>query len=137
MALIKPRRYRRMCSPVLSIACVLSQSPWEREKKRYPKRNRPCARNCGWMWMLEAELRGPSGIHREGKIGFMQGRLSPVIGGRIQTFPWSSWKDEFAIAAKHGFHLMEWTLDQDGIYENPLLTSVGQTEIRALCKRHD
>ena len=23
-----------------------------------------------------------------GKIGFMQGRLSPVINGRIQTFPW-------------------------------------------------
>ena len=32
------------------------------------------------------------------KIGFMQGRLSPLIGGKIQSFPWDNWECEFAIA---------------------------------------
>jgi len=66
----------------------------------------------------------------------MQGRLSPVTGGRIQAFPWPSWKEEFSIAEQTGFHLMEWTLDHDRLYENPLLTSGGQAEIRELCRRH-
>jgi L-ribulose-5-phosphate 3-epimerase len=68
------------------------------------------------------------------KIGFMQGRLSPVIDGRIQCFPWNSWQQEFAIGALHGFHMLEWTLDQDRLYENPLLTAAGQAEIRELCR---
>lgn len=70
------------------------------------------------------------------RIGFMQGRLSPLIGGRIQTFPWPYWSNEFMIAEKHGFRLMEWTLDQDKLYENPLLTLTGQTEINVLRQRH-
>lgn len=70
------------------------------------------------------------------RIGFMQGRLSPLIDGRIQTFPWPYWQNEFLIAEKHGFRLMEWTLDQDKLYENPLLTLTGQTEINVLRQRH-
>lgn len=66
----------------------------------------------------------------------MQGRLSPLIDGRIQSFPWPYWQDEFPIAARHGFRLMEWTLDQDRLYENPLLTAMGQVEIRNLCRHH-
>lgn len=71
------------------------------------------------------------------RIGFMQGRLSPLINGRIQAFPWIHWKDEFPMAEQIGIHLMEWTLDQDRLYENPLLTQSGQTEIRELCLRHN
>ncbi len=70
------------------------------------------------------------------RIGFMQGRMSPLIDGRIQTFPWPYWREEFTIAEQHGFRLMEWTLDQDRLYENPLLTATGQAEIRELCRRH-
>lgn len=70
------------------------------------------------------------------RIGFIQGRLSPLVEGRIQAFPWSSWQDEFKIAEENDFQLMEWTLDQDKLCENPLLTSDGQNEIRTLCKRH-
>lgn len=70
------------------------------------------------------------------RIGFMQGRLSPLIDGCIQSFPWSCWQEEFPVASRHGFRLMEWTLDQDRLYENPLLIQAGQTEIRALCQRH-
>ncbi len=66
----------------------------------------------------------------------MQGRLSPLVDGRIQAFPWAKWKDEFSLAEQINIHLMEWTLDQDRLYENPLLTKNGQAEIRALCKSH-
>ena len=66
----------------------------------------------------------------------MQGRLSPLVGGRIQAFPWSCWADEFPQAQANDLRLMEWTLDQDRLYENPLLTGAGQAQIRALCQRH-
>lgn len=67
----------------------------------------------------------------------MQGRLSPLINGRIQAFPWENWKDEFPLAQLINIHLIEWTLDQERLYENPLLTKTGQAEIRALCERHE
>lgn len=62
----------------------------------------------------------------------MQGRLSPLVDGRIQAFPWDCWQAEFSMAAAHGFGLMEWTLDQDLLYSNPLLTEAGRAEITAL-----
>ena len=34
------------------------------------------------------------------KIGFMQGRLSKIERGRIQSFPFSNWTDEFTLAKK-------------------------------------
>jgi len=71
------------------------------------------------------------------RIGFMQGRLSPLLDGRIQAFPWASWKDEFQLAEQIDFRLMEWTLDQTRLYENPLMTETGQAEIRELCQRHN
>lgn len=67
----------------------------------------------------------------------MQGRLSPLINGRIQAFPWDNWKEEYPMAQRINIHLMEWTLDQERLYENPLLTATGQTEIRALCQLHE
>jgi L-ribulose-5-phosphate 3-epimerase len=70
------------------------------------------------------------------QIGFMQGRLCERVDGKIQAFPWRDWKSEFPAAASIGLHLMEWTLDQDMLYDNPLLTPAGQEEIRALCDRY-
>ena len=70
------------------------------------------------------------------EVGFMQGRLSDLVNGKIQAFPLSCWQTEFAIAERHGFPCMEWTLDQDRLYENPLMTLAGQAEIRALSQRH-
>jgi L-ribulose-5-phosphate 3-epimerase len=70
------------------------------------------------------------------KIGFMQGRLSPLVDGKIQAFPWDTWQQEFPAAQGLGLGLMEWTLDQDRLYQNPLLTPEGQQEIRALCQKH-
>lgn len=75
-------------------------------------------------------------IELENKIGFMQGRLSQIVDGKIQAFPWNFWRDEFSIAMGLRIPLMEWTLDQKNLYENPLMTEVGRAEIRDLCKKN-
>ncbi len=67
------------------------------------------------------------------RLGFMQGRLSPVLNGRIQCFPWPYWQQEFDLAGKRGWHLMEWTLDDEQLNENPYMTTAGRSEIRRLC----
>lgn len=66
----------------------------------------------------------------------MQGRLCQPVDGKIQAFPWRHWESEFPAAAAIGLRMMEWTLDQDRLYDNPLLTPAGQAEIRALCDRY-
>lgn len=66
------------------------------------------------------------------EIGFMQGRLCDRVDGKIQAFPWRDWESEFPAAQKLGITLMEWTLDQDRLYENPLLTATGRQRIRDL-----
>ena len=66
----------------------------------------------------------------------MQGRLSPLVNGKIQAFPWTCWQQEFPIARDLGLGMMEWTLDQEDLYLNPLLTTPGQEEIRNLCHTH-
>jgi len=71
------------------------------------------------------------------RIGFMQGRLSPMIDRKIQAFPWDAWKDEFLKANNLSIRLMEWTLDQDRLYENPLMTELGRSEINNLCTNND
>lgn len=62
----------------------------------------------------------------------MQGRLSQQVNGKTQAFPWQNWQSEFSTAKEHNFKIMEWTLDQDRLYENPLMTEKGQEEIRNL-----
>jgi hexulose-6-phosphate isomerase len=66
----------------------------------------------------------------------MQGRLSPPVGGRIQAFPAAHWQEEFRIAAELHLPLLEWTLDQDGLRSNPLLTPDGRRRIAELSERH-
>lgn len=66
----------------------------------------------------------------------MQGRLSPMVDGKIQAFPWNHWQEEFVIAGKIGFQLMEWTLDHKDLCHNPLLTTEGQKLIAQLMDAH-
>jgi len=66
----------------------------------------------------------------------MQGRLSPQVDGKIQAFPWRDWEREFPAAQQLSLGLMEWTLDQDRLYENPLMTAEGQARIRSLVAQH-
>ena len=68
-------------------------------------------------------------------IGFMQGRLSPMVDGRIQAFPWQHWESEFQAAAEIGIPFVEWTLDQERLRENPLLAADGRERIAALSRK--
>lgn len=69
-------------------------------------------------------------------IGFMQGRLSPIVDNKIQSFPWTNWQKEFEIASNHNLTTIEWTIDDERLYENPLLTKSGIKQINLLCKKY-
>jgi L-ribulose-5-phosphate 3-epimerase len=58
------------------------------------------------------------------------------VGKRIQAFPERHWRDEFALAERYGFPLIEWTLDHNSLNENPLMNPGGREEIMALSARH-
>lgn len=70
------------------------------------------------------------------KIGFMQGRLSPQLLSRMQTFPAGYWREELYLAAKLGFSHVEWTVDSPTISINPILDPEGRIQIRSECARH-
>ena len=76
-------------------------------------------------------------MSKNNKIGFMQGRLSPVIKKRIQIFPDKNWKNEFKIASKIGFSLMEWTIDTETLKNNPLFYKGKLKEILSLKKKYN
>jgi sugar phosphate isomerase/epimerase len=69
-------------------------------------------------------------------VGVMQGRLSEKPGQPLQSFPWQSWRDEFARAAELGFDIIEWLLDGEGDRDNPIASPEGRDEIARLAARH-
>jgi len=66
------------------------------------------------------------------RIGVMQGRLSPRPAGKLQEFPWRSYREEFAKAARLGLHSIEWIFEAPRFEDNPLWTEAGREEIREL-----
>ncbi len=64
-------------------------------------------------------------------IGIMQGRLSPRRP-RLQSFPWATWREEFALARRLGFNRIEWLFEEENWENNPLWTDAGRIEIRGL-----
>ena len=66
----------------------------------------------------------------------MQGRLSQIIGNKIQAFPEKYWKAEFLKAKKLGLKSIEWTLDYKNLKNNPILTKKGQSKIKELSKQY-
>jgi hexulose-6-phosphate isomerase len=71
------------------------------------------------------------------RIGFMQGRLSALVDGKIQAFPWEEWHEEFPRARALGLTRLEWTIDQERLRENPLTTAAGRDDIAGLCAEND
>jgi L-ribulose-5-phosphate 3-epimerase len=67
----------------------------------------------------------------------MQGRLCDQVNGKVQAFPWLYWEDEFQKAAKLGFGAMEWTIDQERLDENPLMSKAGRKRIKELCDKNN
>ena len=63
------------------------------------------------------------------QVGFMQGRLVNQVGNKIQAFPKENWDKEIEIAYKNNFYLMEWTLDYEDLYKNPLMNKKGRKKI--------
>lgn len=62
----------------------------------------------------------------------MQGRLSPLVEGKIQAFPSDHWEQEFPQATRLQLQKMEWTVDHKGFYANPIMTEEGRERIRTL-----
>jgi L-ribulose-5-phosphate 3-epimerase len=60
-------------------------------------------------------------INSQNRIGFMQGRLSEPINGRIQTFPEKNWELEFSIASQNKLSKIEWTIDTLTFLHNPIV----------------
>ena len=70
------------------------------------------------------------------KVGFMQGRLSDQVNNLIQAFPSQNWKQEFKTAKEININFMEWTLDYDNLYVNPIMTREGRKEIKSLSEKY-
>lgn len=68
-------------------------------------------------------------------IGFMQGRLSGLVNGRIQTFPAENWKSEFEIAQKIQLSIIEWTIDTLTYPQNPLVNHSEIQEVKRISKK--
>jgi len=69
------------------------------------------------------------------KLGVMQGRLLPKYQGRYQAFPVGYWQDEFIIAQECGLDLIEFILDFNDAYQNPLLNKDGIDEIISISQK--
>jgi len=62
-------------------------------------------------------------------IGIVQGRLSPPVPGRLQAFPWRTWRDEFSRARTCGFASIEWVFEVDRYDQNPIWAQEGVVAI--------
>ena len=71
------------------------------------------------------------------EIGFMQGRLSPIKNSCIQSSPWDSWDHEFKLGHDSAFNRLEWTLDEERLFLNPLMTAEGRKKIQSLSKQYN
>ena len=56
-------------------------------------------------------------------FGVMQGRLSRQHPRGYQTFPSSSWRDEFSLARDLGFDHIEWVVEEFDLHDNPVFTN--------------
>jgi L-ribulose-5-phosphate 3-epimerase len=68
-------------------------------------------------------------------VGIVLGRLSPPVPGRLQAFPWASWREEFGRARDLGFQSIEWVFEADRHAENPLWHEAGLAAIASAIER--
>lgn len=66
------------------------------------------------------------------RLGIMQGRLLPPVGGRIQAFPVGRWAEEFPRAAQAKLSAIEWIYEVYGEDSNPIATDAGIRELKTL-----
>jgi len=64
----------------------------------------------------------------------MQGRLSQPCNNKIQSFPKTSWQDEFSKARSCDFEVIEWVFDE---FDNPILESDYLLTIQNFSEKHE
>ena len=69
------------------------------------------------------------------RIGIVQGRLLPPVGGRVQAFPGARWEDEFPLAARAGLDAVELVWERAGRPHDPLVAPDGAGRLRGLAAR--
>ena len=70
------------------------------------------------------------------KLGFMQGRLiNSEKKNTIQYFPSKNWSKEFKIARKINLRIMEWTINNENLKDNPLYTG-DLKKLRKIIKKY-
>ena len=65
----------------------------------------------------------------------MQGRLSQKNNLPLQSFP-NEWEEEFSRAKDLGFSKIEWLIDKEVCYDNPLFSSKGRKKILEIKKNN-
>ena len=63
-------------------------------------------------------------------VGIMQGRLTEPRNGKIQSFPWGRWEQEFECAKVLGFDAIGWIFEDERWQENPLWTDAGREKMQ-------
>jgi L-ribulose-5-phosphate 3-epimerase len=63
------------------------------------------------------------------EFGIMQGRLLPKYNNRYQAHPLGYWQEEFNTAKELGISYIEFILDYDDYFLNPLMSKCGIDEI--------
>lgn len=69
-------------------------------------------------------------------IGTMQGRLLPMVDGRIQAFPRGEWEREFELAADVGYDSIELTIEMASYDIHPVRSDSGRRRINQLSRDH-
>ena len=72
-------------------------------------------------------------MKRSHNIGFIQGRLSPIINNKIQVFPVENWEKEFSEAKIIGLDMIEWTIDEETFVDKGVRIS-SSTSYRQKCR---
>jgi|OM-RGC.v1.007791920 hexulose-6-phosphate isomerase len=70
------------------------------------------------------------------KLGVMQGRIVNQERMKIQSFPWNNWEKEFKILNQNKFNLLEWTVDNEKFFKNPINSKKGRRKINKLKKNY-
>ena len=65
----------------------------------------------------------------------MQGRLSQKDNLPLQSFP-NEWEEEFSRAKDLGFSKIEWLIDKESSYSNPLFSTNGRKKILEIKKNN-
>lgn len=63
------------------------------------------------------------------EIGTMQGRLLPMVDGRIQAFPRDGWEREFPLAAEIGYDTIELTIEMASYDIHPVRSPAGRGQL--------